>query len=137
MGLLQPIPLPGNRWEQITMELITQLPKTMAGHDAIVVFVDRLSKLVHFEATSTTVTAPELAQIFRRTIVRHHGFPRLIISDRDSKFTSMFWRSLFSKLGTKLAFSTSHHPQTDVQTERINRVLEEMLRHYVNQSHNN
>ena len=137
LGFLQPIPLPDERWEQITMDLITQLPKTPAGHDAIVVFVDRLSKHVHFEPTSTAVTAPELARIFRKTIIRHHGFPRVIISDRDSKFTSMFWRSLFNKLGTKLAFSTSHHPQSDGQTERINRVLEEMLRHYINQNHDN
>lgn len=136
-GLLQPIPIPERRWDQITMDLITQLPKTKTGYDAIVVFVDRLSKQTHFVPTHTTVTAPQLAQIFRRTIICHHGLPSVIISDRDSKFTSNFWRSLFDSLQTKLALSTPYHPQTDGQTERMNRVLEEMLRHYVNRRQDN
>ena len=132
MGLLQPLPVPTKKWEQVTMDLITQLPKTKAGHDAIVVWVDKLTKQVHFAATQTTVTAVELAKLFYREVVRHHGIPSSIVSDRDVRFTSNFWRSLWQQTGTKLAMSTAYHPQTDGQTERANRTLEEMLRAYTN-----
>src|SRR4051812_39966306 len=79
----------------------------------------------------TTATAPEVAKIFFTTIFRNHGLPRVIILDRDAKFTSRFWQALFSQLGTKMAMSTAFHPQTDEQTEHLNRTLEEMLRIYV------
>ncbi len=131
MGLLQPLPIPERRWEQVSMDLITQLPRTHTGHDAIVVFVDKMSKLVHYAATTTNVTAPQLASIFFHTVVRHHGVPSSIVSDRDARFTSVFWRALWQQLGTKLAMSTAYHPQTDGQTERANRTLEDMLRAYV------
>src|SRR4051812_33486317 len=78
----------------------------------------------------TTATAPEVAKIFFTTIFRNHGLPHVIILDRDAKFTSRFWQALFSQLGTKTAMSTTFHPQTDRQTERLNRTLEEMLRIY-------
>jgi Chromo (CHRromatin Organisation MOdifier) domain/Integrase core domain len=129
-GLLQPLGTPQRRWEQITMDFIVQLPTTRQGFDAIVVFVDRLSKRAVFCPTHTSVTAPEVAKIFFNNIFRHHGLPKIIVSDRDAKFTSHFWRSLFEQLGTKLAMSTAFHPQTDGQTERMNRTLEEMLRAY-------
>jgi hypothetical protein len=131
MGLLQPIPTPSRRWEQVSMDLITQLPKTRSGHDAIVVFVDKLSKMVHYAPTKTQVTAPELASLFVKEVVRHHGVPESIISDRDPRFTSNFWRSVWQQLGTKLSMSTAYHPQSDGQTERANRTLEDMLRAYV------
>jgi RNase H-like domain found in reverse transcriptase/Reverse transcriptase (RNA-dependent DNA polymerase)/Integrase zinc binding domain/Chromo (CHRromatin Organisation MOdifier) domain/gag-polyprotein putative aspartyl protease len=131
IGLLQPLPVPNYRWQQVTMDLITQLPRTKKGHDAIVVFVDKLSKYNYYEPTTTNVTAPELAEIFFRTVVRRHGVPESIVSDRDPRFTSMFWQCLWKKLGTKLAMSTAYHPQTDGQTERANRTLEDMLRSYV------
>jgi transposase InsO family protein len=110
------------------MDFITQLPKTKAGHDAIVVFVDVFSKMVHFVPTKTTATAPETAKLFFDHIFRLHGLPQSIVSDRDAKFTSRFWQTLFKTLGTKLAMSTAFHPQTDGQTERANRTLEDMLR---------
>jgi hypothetical protein len=131
MGLLQPLPVPERRWEQVSMDLITQLPRTRAGHDAIVVFVDKLSKMVHYAPTTTNVTAPQLALVFFQTVVRHHGVPSSIVSDRDVRFISVFWRALWQQLGTKLAMSTAYHPQTDGQTERANRTLEDMLRAYV------
>ena len=112
------------------MDFIVQLPTTKSGYDAIVVFVDRLTKRAVFCPTHTTVTAPGVAKIFFDNIFRHHGLPRIIISDRDAKFTSNFWRALFQQLGTKLSMSTAFHPQTDGQTERMNRTLEEMLRAY-------
>ena len=131
IGLLQPLPIPARRWEQVSMDLITQLPRTAAGHDAIVVFVDKLSKMVHYAPTTTSVTAPQLARIMFDVVVRQHGVPVSIVSDRDARFTSVFWRALWQQLGTRLAMSTAYHPQTDGQTERANRTLEDMLRAYV------
>jgi transposase InsO family protein len=112
------------------MDFIVQLPTTKAGYDAIVVFIDKLTKRAHFVPTYTTATAPDVAKIFFDTIFRNHGLPSVIISDRDAKFTSKFWKSLFEQLGTKLVMSTVFHPQSDGQTERLNRTLEEMLHIY-------
>ena len=130
-GLLQPLPTPETKWEQITMDLITDLPSTKHGHDAIVTFVDRLSKQVHFAATTKKVNAPELAKILRHTVYKYHGMPKAIISDRDERFLSHFWQALFAVVGTELKYSTAYHPQTDGQSERANRTLEEYLRHFV------
>ena len=129
-GLLQSLDIPNRNWEQVSMDFITQLPITKSKNDSIVVFVDRLSKMTHFVALKTTVTAPEFAQIFFDNVVKLHGIPNVIVSDRDSKFTSKFWKALWKKLGTKLALSTAFHPQTDGQTERANFTLEDMLRAY-------
>ena len=131
-GMLQPLPIPERKGQVWSMDLITQLPKTTKGNDAIVVMVDKLTKKVRFAATKTAVSAPQLADIVYREVVRHDGVPETIISDRDPRFTSVFWRELWRLLGTKLAMSTAYHPQTDGQTERTNRTLEDMLRAYVN-----
>uniref|UniRef100_A0A383WFN5 Reverse transcriptase n=1 Tax=Tetradesmus obliquus TaxID=3088 RepID=A0A383WFN5_TETOB len=136
-GLLRPLPVPESKFEQITMDLITDLPPTARGHDAVVTFVDRLSKLVHFAPTTKTVDAPELARIFTQTWHKHHGAPKVIISDRDPRFQGQFWKAYFDKLGTQLRFSTAFHPQTDGQSERANRTLEEVLRHFVNPRQDN
>ena len=136
-GLLQPLDLPGQRWEQVSMDFIVQLPKTKKNFDAIFVVVDRLTKRVHLIPTHTTATAPDTARIFFDNIFRLHGLPKIIISDRDSKFISKFWRSLFKTLGVHLALSTAYHPQTDGQTERANRTLEDMLRTFVNYRQDN
>lgn len=130
MGLLQPLPIPANRWDEITMDLITQLPPTARGYDAVFTVVDRLSKRTHFLPTTTNVTATDLAQLFFDRIFIIHGLPRTIVSDRDPRFTSKFWQSLFNLLDTKLAMSTAFHPQSDGQSERANRTLEDMLRAY-------
>jgi hypothetical protein len=130
-GLLQPLAVPQNAWDEVTWDLITQLPKTKGGHDAIVVWVDRLSKMVHFAPTTTTVTAEGLAKLFLRNVWRLHGMPLKLVSDRDPRITSEYARQVFKMLGTKQGFSTAFHPQTDGQTERYNRVLEDCLRHYV------
>lgn len=130
-GTNQPLPIPEDVWDSISMDLITQLPTTKDGHDAIVVFVDRLSKMTHFVPTTTDVGAVELAKIFIATIFRPHGLPTSIVSDRDPRFTSKFWQEVMRLLGTDLKMSTAFHPQTDGQTERMNRVLEETLRHYI------
>lgn len=131
IGLLQPLPIPERPWQTVTMDLITALPRTKQGHDAIVVFVDKLTKWATYVPTTTNVDAPTLARIFFQHVVRLRGVPSSIVSDRDPRFTSVFWKSLWQQLGTKLQMSTAFHPQTDGQTERQNRTLEEMLRAYV------
>jgi len=131
-GLLQPIDIPAKKWQTMTMDLITHLPKTKKGNDAIVVMVDKLTKTVRFAACKTAIDAPGLAKIVMREWVRVHGVPNEIISDRDARFTARFWKALWKELGTKLSMSTAYHPQSDGQTERANRTLEEMLRAYVN-----
>jgi hypothetical protein len=136
LGLLTPLRVPTDRWEQITMDFIVQLPRTNQGYDSIVVFVDRLSKRVHLAPTTTTASAVEIARIFFDVVFRHHGLPATIISDRDPKFTSRFWKTLFSLLGTRISLSTAFHPETDGQTERMNRTLEDMLRALVNYRQN-
>jgi hypothetical protein len=119
------------------MDFIVQLPKTKNGNDAIYVNVDKKSKMGHFVPMKTTATAPEVALLFFREVVKHHGVPKIIVSDRDSKFTSSFWNSLWELLDTKLAMSTAFHPQTDGQTEIMNRSLEQMLRAYTNECQDN
>ena len=134
-GLLQPLPVPERRWECVTMDFITNLPKTAAGYDAILTCVDKLTKMVHLAPTRTTATAPDTAQLYFSTITRLHGLQSSIISDRDPKFTSKFWEALMDLLGTRLGRSTAFHPQTDGQTERAHRTLEEILRSYVSARH--
>ena len=130
-GLLRPLPVPPRPWSSISMDLIVELPKTTDGHDAIVTVVDRLTKMVHFIPCTTTVTAQQLARLFLTHIFRLHGIPQDIVSDRDPRFISGFWKEFCRLLGTRQNMSTPYHPETDGQTERLNRILEEMLRHYV------
>jgi len=110
---------------------ITQLPLTTTGFDAIWVVVDRLSKYAHFVPTRTDITAEELAQLFKDKIFFVHGMPISIITDRGSVFTSGFTQALLKSIGSHSILSTAYHSQTDGQTERVNRTLEDMLRHYV------
>lgn len=131
-GLLQSLPIPKCKWESVSIDFITDLPRTRNGCNAIMVVLDRLTKMVHFSPTTTNVAAYEVARLFRRDVFRLHGLPRQIVSDRDTRFTSKFWRGLMKLFKIKLGMSTSFHPQTDGQTERVNRILEDMLRHYVN-----
>ncbi|MCO5550638.1 hypothetical protein L7F22_004127 [Adiantum nelumboides] len=130
-GLLQPLPVPKERWESISMDFITTLPRTSKVNAQILVIVDRFSKMAHFIPCKKAASAPDIASLFVQHIFRIHGLPRSIISDRDPKFTEHFWTSLFKSLGTNLLFSSAYHPQTDGQTERVNQILEEMLRHYI------
>ncbi|MCO5612123.1 hypothetical protein L7F22_066385 [Adiantum nelumboides] len=130
-GLLQPLPVPKERWESISMDFITTLPRTSKGNAQILVIVDRVSKMAHFIPCKKAAPAPDIASLFVQHIFRIHGLPRSIISDIDPKFTGHFWTSLFKSLGTNLLFSSAYHPQTDGQTERVNQILEEMLRHYI------
>jgi hypothetical protein len=130
-GLLQPLPVPGRRWEVVSMDLITGLPTTEEGNDAITVFVDKLSKMVHLVAGHETDGALEVATQFVHAVIRAHGVPKQLLSDRDPRFTSNLFKEISTLLGVKQAMSSAFHPQTDGQTERVNRVVEEMLRHFV------
>ena len=136
-GLLQPLPIPNYPWEEVSMDFITTLPKTKTGHDAILVVVDRLTKMAHFIPTTTNADAPSTANLFFNHVFRIHGLPKKIISDRDPKFTSHFWKKISSLLDLKLGISTAFHPQTDGQTERTNRTLEQMLRMSINYKQDN
>ncbi|KAJ9515191.1 hypothetical protein QJQ45_002321 [Haematococcus lacustris] len=130
-GLLNPLSIPDYRWESVSMDFITKLPAGSHGYDAICVFVDRLSKMVHFVPCREDLKARRFSQLFIDHVYKLHGMPAELISDRGSLFTSVFWREVMRRCGSKPALSSSYHPQSDGQTERYNRVLEEMLRHYI------
>ncbi|GJV98388.1 putative reverse transcriptase domain-containing protein [Tanacetum coccineum] len=115
-------------YERITMDFIVGLPRTPSGYDSIWVIVDRLTKSAHFLPVKTTDSMEKLTQLYLKEIVCRHGVPISIISDRDNKFASRFWRSLQGALGTQLDMSTAYHPQTDGQSERTIQTLEDMLR---------
>jgi hypothetical protein len=97
----------------ISMDFITGFPKTIKQHDVIMVVMDKLSKAMHFIPIKSTFNSIEVANIFMKDIFRLHGFPKTIISDRDAKFTSIFWKILFAGLGMLLEFIMAYHPQTN------------------------
>ena len=110
------------------MDFVFGLPKDGHGNTGIVVFVDRLSKMAHLAAVPDSIDGEGTAQLFIDRVFRQHGLPVAIVSDRDPRFTSKFWKSIFQVLGTRLDMSTADHPQTDGQTERVNRVVEDIRR---------
>ncbi|XP_050378569.1 uncharacterized protein LOC126795878, partial [Argentina anserina] len=116
------------KWEQISMDFVTGLPRSKKGHDAIWVIVDRLTKSAHFLPVSMKYSVDVLGKLYVDEVVRLHGAPVSIVSDRDARFTSKFWGGLQKAMGTTLDMSTAFHPQTDGQTERVNQVMEDMLR---------
>ncbi|GJZ22180.1 hypothetical protein Tco_0559219 [Tanacetum coccineum] len=127
-GLLVQPDIPEWKWEKITMDFITKLPKTAAGFDSIWVIIDRLTKSAHFLPMKETDSTEKLTRLYMKEIVARHGIPVSIIFDRDSHFTSRVWQSLHKALGTQLNLSTAYHPQTDGQSERTIQTLEDMLR---------
>jgi hypothetical protein len=130
-GLLQPLPIPEWKWEVVTMDFITRLPRTSKQHDSIMVVVDKLTKDAHFIPLKTTQNATNVVDIFLKEVARLHKIPNTIVSDRDPKFTSNFWKGMFKGFRTNLNFSTAYHPESNGHTERVNRVIEYMLRMYV------
>ena len=127
-GLLNPLPIPQWKWDNITMDFVSGFPLTQQKHDVVWVIVDRLKKSANFIPVRIDYYMDRLAELYVDEIVRLHGVPLSIVSDRDPRFTLRFWKELQSALGTKLNFSTIFHPQTDGQSERLIQVLEDMLR---------
>ncbi|KAI3696894.1 hypothetical protein L6452_29499 [Arctium lappa] len=127
-GSLQSLEIPEWKWEHITMDFVTKLPKTLRGHDTIWVIVDRLTKSAHFLPMRETLPMDKLAKLYIDEVVSRHGIPLSIVSDRDSRFTSNFWDGFQKELGTRVKLSTAYHPQTDGQSERTIQTLEDMLR---------
>jgi transposase InsO family protein len=130
-GLLQPHDVPMSKWEVISMDFVVGFPLASLRHNAILVIVDKLTKSAHFISVRDTYDVTDVARVFVSEVIHLHGIPRKIISDRDSRFNSRFWTSLQSPLGTQLNLSTDYHPETDGKTERVNQVMEDMLRMYV------
>ncbi|RVW16021.1 Retrovirus-related Pol polyprotein from transposon 17.6 [Vitis vinifera] len=127
-GLLQPLPIPEWKWDNITMDFVIGLPRTRSKKNGVWVIVDRLTKSTHFLAMKTTDSMNSLAKLFIQEIVRLHGIPVSIVSDRDPKFTSQFLAEFTKGFGHPTEFSTTFHPQTDGQSERVIQILEDMLR---------
>nr|GEY50077.1 putative reverse transcriptase domain-containing protein [Tanacetum cinerariifolium] len=126
-GLLQQPEIPEWKWENVTMDFVTRLPRTLSGYDSIWVIVDQLTKSAYFLPKKKTDSIEKLAELYLKEIVCKHGVPVSVISDRDSLFTSRFWVSLQKALGTQLDLSTAYHPETDGQSERTIQTLEDML----------
>ena len=130
-GLGMPIPVARIPWEEMQLDFVTGFQES-EGFNAIAVFVDRFSKMIIVAPCTKEITAPEVANLFIKYIYSRFGLPKIIISDRDVRFTANFWQQIFKCLGTKLNMSTAFHPQSDGLTERANRTILEMLRSFVN-----
>ena len=129
-GLLEPLPIAERPWDGFTMDFIIGLPK-LEDNGSIIVVVDRFSKYATFIAAPIDCTAEETTRLFLKHVVKYWGLPKYIINDRDPRFIGKFWTELFKLMGLELHFSTSFHPQTDGQTERLNDLLKLYLRHFV------
>jgi hypothetical protein len=129
--LLQPLPIPEWKWEVVTMDFITGFPRIGKMHDSITVVVKKLTKATHFIPLKTTHKETDVVDIFMKEVARLHKIPKTIVSDRDPKFTSNFWKGLFKGFRTNLNFSIDYHPESDGHTERVNRVIEDIMRMYV------
>ncbi|CDI76259.1 Similar to Transposon MAGGYgagandpolgenehomologues, related [Eimeria praecox] len=127
-GLLQQLIIPSRH---VSLDFITDLPPAKTGHDSILVQVDSLSKMAHFVPAKKTFTAADTVDVLADRLIRYHGLPEALISDRDPRSQSGLWQQLCARLNIKRALSSSYHPQSDGQTERVHRTLEQMLRTYI------
>jgi hypothetical protein len=130
-SLLQPHDVSMSKWEVMSMDFVVGLLLTSHRHNAILLIVDKLTKSAHFILVRDTYDVTDVACVFVSEFIHLHEIPKNIISDRDSRFTSRFWTSLQSVLGTQLNLSTTYHPETDGKNERVNQFMEYMLRMYV------
>ncbi|CDJ62557.1 hypothetical protein ENH_00020630 [Eimeria necatrix] len=130
-ALLQQLLIPSRRWAHVSLDFITDLPLTTTGHGSILVLVDSLSKMAHFDPAKKSFSAADTVELLAGRLIRYHGFPEVLISDRDPRFQSDLWNQLCRRFTIKRCMSSSYHPQSDGQTERVNRTLEQMLRTYI------
>lgn len=130
LGVPTPLDVPKRRWGSVATDFIVAQPKTAKGYDAITTWVDRLSRRVHFIPCRTTDNAMDTAEGFFQHVFKLHGIPDSIVSDRDAKFTSKFWKHLMALCGVTLQMSSTHHPQTDGTSEIMNRLIENYIRCY-------
>lgn len=127
-GLLHPLPIPEKPWQVISIDFVGPLPRTSDHYDTVLVVIDKFSKGGHLIPTTSHATAKHTAKLLIDNVVRLHGLPGAIISDRGTQFTAKLFRKVWEQLGTDLRFSTAYHPQSDGQTERLNREIEQQLR---------
>ncbi|CDJ67510.1 Similar to Transposon MAGGYgagandpolgenehomologues, related [Eimeria necatrix] len=130
-ALLQQLLIPSHRWAHVSLDFITDLPLTTTAHDSILVMVDSLSKMAHFVPAKKSFTAADTVELLADRLIRYHGFPEVLISERDPHFQSDLWQQLCRLFNIKRCMSSPYHPQSDGQTERVNRTLEQTLRTYI------
>jgi hypothetical protein len=128
LEMLQPLQVPEWKWEEIAMNFVVGLPRTRSGYGSLWVIMDRLTKVAHFVPVKMTYTGPQLAELYRSRIVSSHGVSKRIVSIKGTQFISKFWERLHGTMDTHLNFSSSYHPHIDRQTERVNWIIEDMLR---------
>ncbi|CDJ64361.1 Similar to Transposon MAGGYgagandpolgenehomologues, related [Eimeria necatrix] len=130
-ALLQQLLIPSHRWAHVSLDFITDLPLTTTAHDSILVMVDSLSKMAHFVPAKKSFTAADTVELLADRLIRYHGFPEVLILERDPHFQSDLWQQLCRLFNIKRCMSSPFHPQSDGQTERVNRTLEQTLRTYI------
>ena len=127
-GKLMSTQIPESKWSEISIDFVTDLPPSATGRDSILVTVDKATRMVHLAPCRKNITATGTAQLLWNTVIRYHGLPRVIFSDRGPQFTARAWQELWKLTGTKLGYSSAYHPQTQGVVERMNAVVSQTLR---------